>query len=439
MILIVDDDKAVRLSLSVSLRHSGYEVMAVEGPDEALAAVRVRCPDLVIMDMNFGGGTDGADGLALLQRVKVLCPGVPVILITAWGSIPLAVEGVKLGAFDFMTKPWIGRLLVQRVATALEIASPTKKSAFDRPGIIGQSPALTDLLDMAARIAPTDASVLITGENGTGKELLARAIHDNSTRRNGPFVAVNLGGIPQSLFESEMFGHVRGAFTGAVGERKGRFEMADGGTIFLDEIGELDVNSQVKLLRVLQEHTFEALGDSRPRRVDIRVICATNADLGAMMRERTFREDLYYRINTITMRMPSLSERRDDIPLLVRHFAAGHGTDFSPEAIEVLRRLPYPGNIRQLKSIVSRASYISAGPAVSADDVRRAAGAEPIHAGASMPAAPVAEKRTLEEMERDAVADALRRNPGNLSAAAAALGITRQSLYRRMEKFGFEP
>lgn len=439
MILIVDDDKAVRLSLSVSLRHSGYEVMAVEGPDEALAAVRVRCPDLVIMDMNFGGGTDGADGLALLQRVKVLCPGVPVILITAWGSIPLAVEGVKLGAFDFMTKPWNGRLLVQRVATALEIASPTKKSAFDRPGIIGQSPALTDLLDMAARIAPTDASVLITGENGTGKELLARAIHDNSTRRNGPFVAVNLGGIPQSLFESEMFGHVRGAFTGAVGERKGRFEMADGGTIFLDEIGELDVNSQVKLLRVLQEHTFEALGDSRPRRVDIRVICATNADLGAMMRERTFREDLYYRINTITMRMPSLGERRDDIPLLVRHFAAGHGTDFSPEAIEVLRRLPYPGNIRQLKSIVSRASYISAGPVVSADDVRRAAGAEPIQAGAAIPGAPVAEKRTLEEMERDAVADALRRNPGNLSAAAAALGITRQSLYRRMEKFGFEP
>lgn len=371
MILIVDDDKAVRLSLSVSLRHSGYEVTAVEGPDEALAAVRAHCPDLVIMDMNFGGGTDGADGLGLLQRVKVLCPGVPVILITAWGSIPLAVESVKLGAFDFMTKPWNGRLLVQRVATALEIASPTKKSAFDRPGIIGQSPALADLLDMAARIAPTDASVLITGENGTGKELLARAIHDNSTRRNGPFVAVNLGGIPQSLFESEMFGHVRGAFTGAIGERKGRFEMADGGTIFLDEIGELDVNSQVKLLRVLQEHTFEALGDSRPRRVDIRVICATNADLGAMMRERTFREDLYYRINTITMRMHSLGERRDDIPLLVRHFAAGHGTDFSPEAIEVLRRLPYPGNIRQLKSIVSRASYISAGPAVSTDDVRR--------------------------------------------------------------------
>lgn len=439
MILIVDDDKAVRLSLSVSLRHSGYEVTAVEGPDEALAAVRAHCPDLVIMDMNFGGGTDGADGLGLLQRVKVLCPGVPVILITAWGSIPLAVEGVKLGAFDFMTKPWNGRLLVLRVATALEIASPTKKSAFDRPGIIGQSPALADLLDMAARIAPTDASVLITGENGTGKELLARAIHDNSTRRNGPFVAVNLGGIPQSLFESEMFGHVRGAFTGAIGERKGRFEMADGGTIFLDEIGELDVNSQVKLLRVLQEHTFEALGDSRPRRVDIRVICATNADLGAMMRERTFREDLYYRINTITMRMPSLGERRDDIPLLVRHFAAGHGTDFSPEAIEVLRRLPYPGNIRQLKSIVSRASYISAGPAVSADDVRRAAGAEPIQAGAATPAAPMPEKRTLEEMERDAVADALRRNPGNLSAAAAALGITRQSLYRRMEKFGFEP
>lgn len=438
MILIVDDDKAVRLSLSVSLRHSGYEVMAVEGADEALAAVRARCPDLVIMDMNFGGGTDGADGLALLQRVKVLCPGTPVILITAWGSIPLAVEGVKLGAFDFMTKPWNPRLLVQRVATALEIASPTEKSSFERPGIIGRSAALTALLDMAARIAPTDASVLITGENGTGKELLARAIHENSIRRKGPFVAVNLGGIPQSLFESEMFGHVRGAFTGAVGERKGRFELADGGTIFLDEIGELDINSQVKLLRVLQEHTFEPLGDSRPRRTDIRVICATNADLPAMMAERTFREDLYYRINTITMRMPSLAERRDDIPLLVRHFAVGLSAEFSPEAMEVLRRLPYPGNIRQLKSIVSRAAYIAAGPSVSADDVRRAADSEPIRQSEA-PSGSIPEKRTLEEIERDAVADALRRHPGNLSAAAASLGITRQLLYRRMEKFGFEP
>jgi len=436
MILIVDDDKAVRLSLSVSLRHSGYEVMAVEGPDEALTAVRARCPELVIMDMNFGGGTDGADGLALLQRVKVLCPATPVILITAWGSIPLAVEGVKLGAFDFMTKPWNPRLLVQRVATALEIASPVEKGGFERPGIIGRSAALTDLFDMAARIAPTDASVLITGENGTGKELLARAIHDNSARRNGPFVAVNLGGIPQSLFESEMFGHVRGAFTGAVGERKGRFELADGGTIFLDEIGELDINSQVKLLRVLQEHTFEPLGESRPRRTDIRVICATNADLPAMMAERTFREDLYYRINTITMRMPSLAERRDDIPLLVRYFAADLAADFSPEAMEVLRRLPYPGNIRQLKSIVSRAAYIAAAPTVGADDVCRAAGFEPMRQ-AEPGATP--EKRTLEEIERDAVADALRRHPGNLSAAAASLGITRQSLYRRMEKFGFEP
>ena len=439
MILIVDDDKAVRLSLSVSLRHSGYEIVAVEGPDEALAAVRAQCPELVIMDMNFGGGTDGADGLALLQRVKVLCPGTPVILITAWGSIPLAVEGVKLGAFDFMTKPWNPRLLLQRVATALEIATPKVGGVFERSGIIGHSSALSDVLDMAARIAPTDASVLITGENGTGKELLARAIHDNSTRRNGPFVAVNLGGIPQSLFESEMFGHVRGAFTGAVGERKGRFEMADGGTIFLDEIGELDVNSQVKLLRVLQEHTFEPLGDSRPRRVDIRVVCATNADLSAMMAERTFREDLYYRINTITMRMPSLAERRDDIPSLVRHFAASHGStapEFSPEAMAVLQRLPYPGNIRQLKSIVARAAYIAAGAAVSADDVRRAAGSEPMRLTPASPAGP--DTRTLDEMERDAVAEALRRYPGNLTAAAASLGITRQSLYRRMEKFGFQ-
>lgn len=445
MILIVDDDKSVRLSLTVSLRHSGYETATAEGPEEAIASVRANKPDLVIMDMNFGSGVDGGDGLELLARLKVLCPNVPVILITAWGTIPLAVEGVKLGAFDFITKPWNPHMILKRISTALEISSQNSVSTdkFERSGIIGRSKALNAVLDMASRIAGTDASVLITGENGTGKELLAREIHRNSKRANGPFVAVNLGGIPQSLFESEMFGHVRGAFTGATGERKGRFETADGGTIFLDEIGELDLNSQVKLLRVLQEHTFEPLGESRPRHTDIRVICATNADLASMMQEKTFREDLYYRINTITLRMPSLAERREDIPMLVRHFAAELGKDgsapvFTEEAIGILRRLPYPGNIRQLKNLVTRAVYISDGKTVSAEDIHLASGPENGLQGEKQRSTDTTDKRTLGERERDAISEALRQHSGNLSAAAASLGITRQSLYRRMEKFGIK-
>lgn len=436
MILIVDDDKAVRLSLSLALKHAGYEVEAVESPDRALTAVRARVPELIISDMNFGTRTDGAEGLELLRRFKVLCPAVPVILITAWGSIPLAVEGIKLGAFDFVTKGWNVHNLLRQVSTAIELSRPAAPVAFEHADIIGGSAALGEVLSRAARIAPTDAPVLITGANGTGKEMLARAIHANSRRRNKAFVAVNLGGIPRELFESEMFGHTRGAFTGAVNERKGRFELADGGTIFLDEIGELDLNSQVKLLRVLQEHTYEVLGDSRQRRADIRVICATNADLPALIREHTFREDLYYRINTITLRMPSLAERRDDIPSLVRHFAAGvlphqAAPKFTQAAMEALQRMPFPGNIRQLKNIVTRAVYMADGGVVDVADIE-----EVPHDSEVPHASGVHNTSTLEELERSAVVAALQRYPDNLSAAAASLGITRQSLYRRMEKFG---
>lgn len=284
MILIVDDDKAVRLSLSVLLKRAGHDVLAFDGPEAALDAVRGHRNSLrlIIMDMNFGRSTSGEDGLELLQRVKVLSPGLPVILITAWGSIPLAVEGMRLGAFDFITKPWDNRMLLQQVETALTLTHNVPSdvdTVFDRSAIIGHNRALTELLDTAARVAPTDAPVLILGENGTGKELVAQAIHANSPRRANPLVMVNLGGISQSLFESEMFGHVKGAYTGAGADRKGRFEMADKGTVFLDEIGDLDLSCQVKLLRVLQQHTFERLGESKPRKADFRVIAATNADL----------------------------------------------------------------------------------------------------------------------------------------------------------------
>jgi len=449
MILIVDDDKVVRLSLGLLLRRSGHEVLAVESPEEALDAVRRLdgSLQLVIMDMNFGRTTTGNDGLELLQRVKVLAPAVPVILITAWGSIPLAVEGMRLGAFDFITKPWNNHVLLQRVVTALSIAgngpdNGSDENTFDRSAIIGRNPALMQVLDTAARVARTDAPVLILGENGTGKELVAQAIHRNSRRNAHDLVMVNLGGISQSLFESEMFGHVKGAYTGALTDRKGRFELADKGTIFLDEIGDLDLTCQVKLLRVLQEHTFERLGDSRPRHTDIRVIAATNADLQAKVADRTFREDLLYRINLITLRLPALRERPGDIPLLVGHFAAAYAAtvgmkvpEISSEAMEYLSALPWPGNIRELKNIVERTILVSGKPRLEKSDFSShtplpdlSPASDSIRHGTSA--------ATLEEMERQAVEKAMLRNDNNISRAAASLGITRQALYRKLEKLG---
>lgn len=440
MILIVDDDKTIRLSLGLLLKRAGYAVDNASSPDEALVKVRQCEFDLILMDMNYSRTTTGEEGIELLRKVKILLPDTPVILITAWGSIELAVEGMRRGAFDFITKPWNNQLLLQRVQTALSLKEKTddlSPAGFNRAGIIGKDKALTELLSTVERIAPTDAPVLILGENGTGKEMIANAIHLNSRRNTAPFVMVNLGGVPQSLFESEMFGYVKGAFTGAVASRKGRFEMADKGTIFLDEIGDLDMSCQVKLLRVLQQHTFEPLGDSKPKKVDIRAVCATNADLPAMVAERRFREDLYYRINLITLRLPPLRERRDDIPLLVRHFAleaaktSGIAMPEIPgDTIEFLTRLPYPGNIRQLKNMVERAVLIGDGR------IDRSLFGEQDQTGE------VSDKTvaavTLDDVERNAIAEALEKSEGNLTSAARYLGITRQTLYRRMEKYGFK-
>ena len=326
MILVIDDDSAIRASLKLLLKRKGYEVVAVPGPAEALEIVRNTAPELILMDMNFSFSTKGEEGLELLKKVKIFQPNVPVIFITAWGTINLAVEGMKQGAVDFITKPWDNLVLLQRIETILQLTSgkpdsPSLPDKFDRSHIIGKSPALTNVLDTVRRIARTNASVLITGESGTGKELIAEALHRNSLRSANPFVKVNLGGISQSLFESEMFGHKKGAFTDAFADRQGRFTMADTGTIFLDEIGDLDLNCQVKLLRVLQEQTFEPLGESKPRKVNVRVISATNADLKKMVQEKHFREDLLYRINLITIHLPALRERVEDIPLLAQHFA----------------------------------------------------------------------------------------------------------------------
>ncbi len=447
MILIVDDDKAIRQSLALVLKRKGYETALAGNPDEALGMLRKHKFRLVIMDMNYSLSTTGEEGIHLLRQTKIFQPDTPVILITAWGSIELAVEGMRFGAFDFITKPWNNHLLLQRIETALSLSSPATDSDrnpadFDRCGFIGENPRVKELLKTVERIAPTDAPVLVLGENGTGKELIANAIHKNSRRKNAPFVMVNLGGISTSLFESEMFGHSKGAYTGAVSERKGRFELADKGTIFLDEIGDLTQDCQVKLLRVLQQHTFERLGESRTRKTDIRAICATNADLPAMVREHTFREDLFYRINLITLRIPPLRERRDDIPLLARSFmesaSRSHGIrcpEISHEALGYLSRLPYPGNVRQLKNMVERAVLMCAGGILEKCDFEADGNIQDVSATDLKGSL---EGATLEDLEAAAIAEAVRKYDGNLSRVAAALGITRQSLYRKIEKHGID-
>ncbi|MDE6037659.1 MAG: sigma-54 dependent transcriptional regulator [Duncaniella sp.] len=442
MILIVDDDRTIRLSLKILFTRSGYEVTEASSPSEAMLTVRDNPSlSLVMLDMNFSRSTTGDEGLTLLKQIKIFRPDLPVILMTAWGSIPLAVKGIHAGAFDFITKPWDNRVLLQRVATALELNASASEATggFDRSFIIGRSPALMNVLDTIERIAATDASVLITGENGTGKELIAEAIHRNSRRASRPMVKVNLGGIPQSLFESEMFGHRKGAFTGAVADREGRFAMADGGTIFLDEIGELDLNSQVKLLRVLQEHTFEMLGDSKSRKVDVRVVCATNADLAAMVRDRTFREDLFYRINLITVNLPPLRERPDDIPLLVEHIAGKVCSDsglekpvLTQDALDYLATLPYPGNIRELKNLVERTILVSGSHILSAREFKAQADSSPITSTLH------SHHGQLERSERELIEQTIAKSGGNLSRAAAILGISRQALYRRIDKYGIK-
>lgn len=440
MILIIDDDDAVRMSLGLLLKRKGYEVDSVSSPDEALRKVRNSRYDLMLMDMNYSRGVSGEEGIELLRKVKIFQPDTPVILITAWGSIELAVEGMRHGAYDFITKPWNNALLLQRIETAIELnrgQEITESPSFDRGGIIGESRGIKELLETVERIAPTDAPVLILGENGTGKEMVANAIHINSQRSKSPFVMVNLGGISQTLFESEMFGHAKGAFTGAVAARKGRFELADKGTIFLDEIGDLDMSCQVKLLRVLQQHTFEPLGDPHTRKVDIRVVCATNAPLREMVEQRKFREDLFYRINLITLHLPALRERREDIPLLVRHFieqgAKSNGwkaPEISADAMEYLTRLPYPGNIRQLRNMVERALLTSGGRLTKSDF----SSLEGI-AGEDRDVRPAG---TIDEMERTMIERVLEEAGGNHSRAARELGLTRQALYRRMEKYGLK-
>lgn len=435
------------------LTKSGYEVDLASAPDEILVKIRHNNFRLVLLDMNFSMTITGEEGLEMLQKISVLKPGIPVILITSWGSVELAVKGIKLGAADFITKPWNNLQLLKIVETSIALSvnihTPHRS---DEPGsrhpgfkgIIGKDPKLLEILEVVRRVAPTHAPVLITGESGTGKEMIAEALHQFSTRNKGPFVKVNLGGLSSNLFESEMFGHKKGAYTDAMADRTGRFEMAHRGTIFLDEIGELDLTSQVKLLRVLQDQTFERLGDSNTMSVDVRVISATNRNLVQQADQGLFREDLVYRINLIQIEIPPLRQRKDDIPLLARYFTEKAssayklpGKEISSEGMEWLCEQPWNGNIRELKNIMERTVLLSSGALISTSDFQEAyQTGKPVLANNQQMPNPV---KTLEETEHDMILRALADYGDNLTKVAKRLGISRTTLYRKMEKLGIHP
>jgi len=451
-ILVVDDDEAILSSLKILLTRNGYGVYTCSTPSDAINYIRINSPRLVLLDMNFGRSTNGEEGIELLRKVKVFQPNVPVILMTGWGSIALAVEGMKCGATDFITKPWQNALLLESISNALKLrqnidsfinanrAELDQQFKFD--AIIGESPRLIDVLRTVGRIAKTSVPVLITGESGTGKELIAEAIHINSNRVGKPFVKVNLGGIAPSLFESEMFGHKKGAFTDAKSDRIGRFELANEGTIFLDEIGELDLSSQVKLLRVLQEHTFEVLGDSKAKSVDVRVLCATNRDLRSMVEQGTFREDLYYRINLITIAVPALRERHNDITILAKHFLANicfeqrisQNITFSRAALEWLKKQTFSGNVRELKNLIERTVLLSESEVIdvlhlSSNQIENPKSSTEISINNTI-------LPTIDEMEKALIIKAMDTNGGNISQIARLLGLSRGALYRRLDKYG---
>jgi DNA-binding NtrC family response regulator len=442
-ILIVDDDRSVCYSIRLLLKRAGMTAAVVHHARELERIMEEEQPDLVLLDMNFSIETSGEQGLKALDRIRAFNPQLPVILMTGWATVDLAVRGMKKGAKDFIAKPWDNKQLLASIRTILSLTGKqgvqkarTDISGFDR--IIGSKHSLKGLIDKAKRIAPTDASVLILGESGTGKELLAEAIHQGSQRAGAPFVRVNMGGIPATLFESEMFGHKKGAFTDASTDREGRFKMANGGTIFLDEIGDLPMENQVKLLRVLQEKTFEPLGSSKTERVDVRVISATNKNLEKMVAEGTFREDLYYRINLITLDLPPLRTRSGDIPRLVRdllqRMAKNYGLDpikVDESALNWLQRQHFSGNIRQLKNLVERTVLLSGKSELGLEDFR------PHYQDydTSADRLPQVGSLSLEELEVKMIRKALEYHQYNISATAKSLGLTRSALYRRLQKY----
>jgi two-component system NtrC family response regulator len=436
-ILIIDDDESIRKVLGFMLEEAGYRVDKAASAEEGLRAIAQHRPDLVLSDIKM----PRKDGIQLLGEIKAADPSLPVIILTAFGSVETAVEAMKRGAADYLTKPIARDELTLTVAKTLKLQRLEAENAdlrdairerFRFESIVGVSPAMTGLFDALKRIAPTDATVLITGESGTGKELIAKAIHFNSPRRAARLVAVNCSAIPQDLLESELFGHVRGAFTGAIRNKPGKFELAHGGTIFLDEIGSMPLVLQSKLLRVLQEREVERVGDEHPVPVDVRIIAATNRPLPARIAAGEFREDLYYRLNVVPVRVPPLRERAGDVALLaehfVKHFAAGAPVSLTREALQALERHPWPGNVRELENFCERIVLMRARDVIGADLV----GARLAELSSE---APAAAGPTLHEIERGAIVDALRASGWNRSRAARRLGVARHILLYRMKKF----
>ncbi len=456
-ILLADDDFSITASLALLLKQAGYASQTATTPREVAERIADENFALVLLDMNFSRQTTGEEGLSVLREIKTRRPLLPVILMTAWGSIALAVKGMQTGAADFITKPWSNEQLLHAVRTALGLAQanasakPSQtltreelEARYDFSMLAGRDPNFLRVLEIIGRVSATEASVLITGESGTGKELIAEALHRNSLRTDQPFIKVNLGGIPATLFESEIFGHVKGAFTDARFDRKGRFELAHGGTIFLDEVGDLDPSCQVKLLRVLQDRTYEVVGSSATRSVDVRVISATNRNLAELIAKGMFREDLLYRLNLIAVQVPPLRERREDIPLLAEYFLQSLGKIYrrpnlalQAQAQQWLKALPWPGNIRQLQHAIERTVLMSTKDLLAVEDFNLALQMQPEERDKEI--LPAVGAMTLEEMEKAMIEKALHAHEGNITKVAEALGLSRAALYRRFEKFGITP
>jgi DNA-binding NtrC family response regulator len=442
-VLVIDDNPAVITALDVLFGLREIRTVAASSPEDGLAALERERIDLVVQDMNFSADTtSGEEGVALFRAIRDKQPDLPVILLTAWTHLPTAVELVKAGAADYLSKPWDDTKLLATIENLLELGETTREVArlrgerrkhrselvekFDLRGAVFASPQMERLIELACQVARADVPVLITGPNGAGKERIAEIVHANSAVKSGPFVIVNCGALPSELIEAELFGAEAGAFTGANKAREGRFELADGGTLMLDEIGNLPLPGQMKLLRILETGQFERLGSSKTRQVKVRVISATNADLASMIRDGRFREDLYYRLNVIELDLPPLSSRPDDIIPLAEHFL-GAGVALGADARDALEAYAWPGNVRELKNSIQRASLLCRDGVIRAADLGLLA----------RPPAQMA-KPAVPEPDRAMIEGALARSKGVISQAAAELGLSRQALYRRLEKLGIQ-
>ena len=443
-LLVADDDRDVLEALKLLLRGEGFDVDTALSPAGILAAVSAHDYDALLMDMNYTRDTtSGTEGFDLLRSVQQIDASLPIVVMTAWGSIEGAVEALRRGARDYIEKPFDNARLLHVLRTQIELGKALRRTQrlesenlalrpTGAPALIAESAAMQPVLRLMERIGPSDANALVTGEHGTGKEVVAGWLHAASPRAARPMVTVNLGGLAEGVFESELFGHVKGAFTDARADRVGRFELADGGTLFLDEIANLSMAQQAKLLRVVQTGEFERVGASRTRRVDVRIIAATNVDLRAEVAAGRFREDLFFRLNTVEVDLPPLRDRREDIPLLAAHFLAQYAaryrrplTGFAPDAMRALLEYRWPGNIRELAHAIERATLLAEGTVVRAADLSFA----PLGA-----AAPSLDELSLEDVERILITKAMERHGGNVSLAAEALGLSRSALYRRLQK-----